>query len=235
MSEITTRWQSFDFRLVAITAVLLAVAPNCFCEEPRGEVKKQETRLKILVDQIEDTKLALTERVEAARELGEMSTFIRNRGKFAIPRLIALLPGDWDALTRQIVEVLREIGDRRAIPSLKAMVDPPNVYVHSKLHVSIEDALKTLQAEKPSVIFSYTIIPLPGGQDLKSSIVFVNQQTKVRFTEPFGYPKLGEGGVGGSSSAVLPEKLVHGRYHIFLEFNDGKHVRSTGHYFVKDL
>ena len=97
------------------------------------------------------------------------------------------------------------------------------------------DETKFTKPEKPSVIFSYSIVPFESGRNLNASVVLLNEQSKERFTKPFDYNVPEGGGVGGTNSVLLPNKLPHGRYRIFLEFSDGNVVRSKGHYFVRDL
>lgn len=112
---------------------------------PVSAQKENVHRVVILLEQVENKNIDLSRRVDAAEELREFGKDIQEQDETAVSRLIELLPGDWDALTLQIVLILREVGDRRAVPKLQAMEHVVGVNVHSRIRIAIESTLKTLQ------------------------------------------------------------------------------------------
>lgn len=132
---------------IAIPMVILFAQ----CQELKAQetLPRAENRMNELLQELEDVHLDPRKRVEAAAKLGEMGKFILRDGKDTVPHMLALLPGDWDGLTREIVVSLGKIGDQRAVPVLKRMKDPVGVDVHSKIRLAVEWSLHKLE-EKAS-------------------------------------------------------------------------------------
>jgi HEAT repeat protein len=84
---------------------------------------------------LEDPKVPRSERVSAAWKMGQRPE------KAAVPRLLALLPGDYDAVTCQIIAAFEENGDPRALPVLEQF-GPNAVKKGVRLHGQINMALR---------------------------------------------------------------------------------------------
>jgi hypothetical protein len=85
---------------------------------------------------IEDKNLDVETRCQAARKLGKLNA------RAMVPRLLKLLPGEGDALTRAIIVALGEIGDSRALPILEKIANDKNLNFHKKIYGSLEDAIQ---------------------------------------------------------------------------------------------
>jgi len=72
---------------------------------------------------VEDPVADRQSRRESARRLGEIGD------KDVVPRLAALLPGDYDILTAEIINSLATLADPRALPKLNKMLDDPRAPV----------------------------------------------------------------------------------------------------------
>jgi HEAT repeat protein len=69
-------------------------------------------RAEYLLGILENPKSDYQERRTAARDLGKL------KEKAALDRLLRLLPGDFDALSGDVILALGDIGDPRALPKL---------------------------------------------------------------------------------------------------------------------
>ncbi|MHC4108233.1 MAG: hypothetical protein ACYSTY_09145, partial [Planctomycetota bacterium] len=79
--------------------------------DPLARAREQDRLLRI----IEDPSLLTATRHGALRELETHAT------PACVPRLVGLLPGEWDLITYRVLVILEEIGDPAALPRLEAM------------------------------------------------------------------------------------------------------------------
>lgn len=91
---------------------------------------------------MEDKNRDAVERTRAASQLKEVAD------ASCVDRLIALVPGEWDAMTVQIIYTLGEIGDKRALPVLERMDQDNTVNKHGKINVALDHAIKKLRSQK---------------------------------------------------------------------------------------
>jgi len=113
---------------------------------PADAPARLEARLVILTPEgewllrtAEDRTQSPTNRVRAVQALG------RRQEPGSVPRLLRLLPGDGDVVTRAAIIALGQIGDRRALPVLRKLRDDPDVRFHGKINASLEHAVQALQ------------------------------------------------------------------------------------------
>jgi HEAT repeat protein len=64
------------------------------------------------------------------------------REEAALDRLLALLPGDGDAVTLQVVDALGMIGSPRAVPALNRMLREDEIEYPGKLRAVIISAVR---------------------------------------------------------------------------------------------
>jgi HEAT repeat protein len=85
----------------------------------------------------EDGGRSSEERVRAIDQLG------RRREAATVPRLVCLLSGA-DVVTLRTVIALRQIGDRRALPSLRKLRDDPNNRLPGKIYAALHETIDAL-------------------------------------------------------------------------------------------
>ncbi len=117
------------------------------CERNAGNPAK-DSGAERLIRTLENPRLAVKDRVLAAKQLGETLRAGDDGVADAVDRMLALLPGDLDVVTQEIVFSLGDIGDRRAIPVLKRLQDSGDI--PSKLNNAIIITLNKLSNDGPT-------------------------------------------------------------------------------------
>jgi hypothetical protein len=107
-------------------------------EQPQRLSMKAEHLMRVL----ENPKSDYQKRRSAAGDLGKL------KEKAAVDRLLKLLPGDFDALSYDVIFALGDIGDPRALPRLGEIY--ANVSLGSKLSTALyqtKEKLRKLEKE----------------------------------------------------------------------------------------
>jgi hypothetical protein len=133
-------------RICVLTTLVLVLASSCEVvaalpkEEPLGRSAEplyprpsREAQRCLLI--VEDPRRELQERIRAVRELG------KRREEATVDRLVLLLPGEYDALTREVIVALAMVRSRRALPALWRMWNEQNVNVPGKIRASLHYAI----------------------------------------------------------------------------------------------
>lgn len=111
--------------------------------------------------------------------------------------------------------------------------------LHSKCGpvLSIARRLEVLAPVPGKLIYDFDIHVLEDNEADKQHLTFVNTATGQRFESlvDFGVPHHPGSGPRGGNVVSLPKDLPHGKYHIHLEFLEGKKVVSTGYGFEMEL
>ena len=119
--------------LICGFALLLSGSAPARCDDKKPKPLSNEAKL--LLDQAENTKLESKVRIEAVRKLADLVDAA------AADRLIALLPGEYDAFTLNVVGALGRIKDSKAVPALKAIYNEQTVEVPGKIRAAISWAI----------------------------------------------------------------------------------------------
>jgi hypothetical protein len=80
---------------------------------------------------VEDPRRELQDRIQAMRQLGKL------REEATVDRVVLLLPGEYDALTREVIVALAMVRSQRALPALRRMWNERNVQVPGKIRASL--------------------------------------------------------------------------------------------------
>jgi len=83
----------------------------------------------------EDKGRPYKDRVKAVEQLGQ------RREKATVPRLLRMVPGDYDVVTLRAVIALRQIGDRRALPALQKVNNDPSVELPGKIRTHLQGTI----------------------------------------------------------------------------------------------
>src|SRR5262249_8060956 len=140
--------------LCVLTSLVLVLASSCEVvadlprEEPAGRSAEPvyprpswEAQRWLVI--VEDRRRESEGRVRAGRELGQ------RREEATVDRLVLLLPGEYDALTREVIVALALVRSRRALPALRSMWNEQNVNVPGKIRASLWYAIRACGGGDP--------------------------------------------------------------------------------------
>jgi HEAT repeat protein len=122
--------------------LLLASLLGALPPSARGEGDAPSAEAKRLLAVLEDSRRDREDRALAAYELGRLKEPV------TVDRLIGMLPGDYDAVTLQVVRALHLLGCPRAVPVLERMLLDEHLPESGKLPVAIRSAIKACKKNR---------------------------------------------------------------------------------------
>jgi hypothetical protein len=129
-----------DHPAVAPAIVTLPPAPTEVSPAPAPtEVSPEAARL---LEIVHDTGRPIEERRAAVESLGRLG------GVGAVAALLSLLPGEYDVFTLDAVYALGEVGDPRALPTLRAMWHETKVEYSGKMGTALHTAITRLEGKE---------------------------------------------------------------------------------------
>jgi hypothetical protein len=183
----------FILLLAWVVCCGLAVGGTSAAQTPLS--KKAEHLLGI----VETPKGDYQERRTAARDLGKL------KDKAAVGRLLKLLPGDFDALSGDVILALGDIGDPRALPKLDEIYAKADL--GSKLSTALYHTREILRKKEKE-----SKLPLPGGNVPLPELVKECKGALVATLEEVGGAELGPPGATDYAAKWKVEQVLRGDY-----------------------